>query len=63
MNYKTQGKNNRVRNKKPVIVDECHNYGIVNGCDVNCPVLIKGNCELKDTDNKDLYDKVKGNCS
>jgi hypothetical protein len=25
---------------------ECHNYGIMNGCDEGCPALLSGNCEV-----------------
>lgn len=24
---------------------DCHNYGIVSGCDMNCPVLLSGKCK------------------
>lgn len=34
----------------------CERYGMTWGCDIDCPVLRSGNCELKDTDNKDLYE-------
>jgi len=33
----------------------CEQYGIVHGCDINCPVLQDGKCELKYSDNKELY--------
>lgn len=39
------------------ILTDCEAYGMVNGCDENCPVLIAGRCELQKTDNKDLYKK------
>ena len=29
-------------------VSDCHAYGSLAGCDVNCPVLIAGLCELQD---------------
>ncbi len=35
--------------------NDCHNYGITWGCNVDCPVLIRGECELQDSDNKELY--------
>jgi len=35
--------------------DECFKYGITWGCDIDCPVLQRGECELKESDNKDLY--------
>ena len=41
------------------ILTDCEAYGMVSGCDENCPVLIAGKCELQDTDNKDLYFIVK----
>lgn len=34
----------------------CERYGMTWGCDIDCPVLQAGKCELKDTDNKDLYE-------
>jgi hypothetical protein len=34
---------------------ECENYGITWGCDIDCPVLQAGNCELKNSDNAKLY--------
>ena len=39
--------------------DICHNYGSISGCDMGCPALISGDCELKDAECKDLYDEVK----
>lgn len=41
------------------ILTDCEAYGMVSGCDENCPVLIDGKCELQDTDNKDLYELTK----
>jgi len=41
------------------ILTDCEAYGMVSGCDENCPVLIAGKCELQDTDNKDLYELAK----
>jgi len=26
-------------------MDECHNYGIMAGCDERCPALLKGECQ------------------
>ena len=40
------------------VQDDCTNYGITFGCDINCPVLRLGNCELKDDENKELYDSL-----
>ena len=34
---------------------DCFNYGIVAGCDIYCPVLQSGKCELKDAENEELY--------
>jgi hypothetical protein len=36
---------------------ECERYGMTWGCDIDCPVLRDGRCELKDSDNKELYDE------
>lgn len=33
----------------------CERYGMTWGCDIDCPVLQSGNCELKDSENKELY--------
>jgi hypothetical protein len=33
----------------------CERYGMTWGCDIDCPVLREGKCELKDTENKELY--------
>ena len=38
-------------------MSQCERYGMTWGCDIDCPVLRSGKCELKDTDNKDLYDE------
>lgn len=35
--------------------NECFNYGITWGCTIDCPVLQRGECELKDSENKELY--------
>jgi len=37
------------------VMDDCHKYGVINGCDIDCPVLMRGECELKDDENKELY--------
>ncbi len=37
---------------------ECEHYGITWGCDIDCPVLNDGRCELKDSENKELYEEV-----
>jgi hypothetical protein len=37
------------------VMSDCYKYGMTYGCDVECPVLKSGNCELQDTDNKELY--------
>ncbi len=34
---------------------KCENYGMTWGCDIDCPVLRDGDCELKDSENKELY--------
>ena len=34
---------------------DCYNYGIMSGCDIDCPVLRRDECELQDSDNKELY--------
>jgi len=35
----------------------CERYGMTWGCDIDCPVLRTGNCKLKDSDNKELYEE------
>ncbi len=37
------------------IMTDCERYGMTWGCDIDCPVLQSGKCELQDTDNKELY--------
>lgn len=39
-------------------MSECESYGMTWGCDVDCPVLREGLCELKDAENKELYEQV-----
>lgn len=34
---------------------ECQRYGMANGCDEHCPVLLAGLCEFQDSDNAALY--------
>lgn len=36
-------------------MNACYRYGMTWGCDIDCPVLQAGECELKDSDNKELY--------
>lgn len=43
------------------VTDDCFKYGITFGCDVDCPVLISGNCKLKDDENKDLHKEAMEN--
>ena len=33
----------------------CEIYGMAWGCDEDCPVLLSSECELQDTENKELY--------
>ena len=40
------------------VSNECERYGMCHGCDVDCPVLLRGECELQDTDNKELYEEA-----
>lgn len=36
--------------------NECHRYGIMHGCDLDCPAYQNGKCELQDEiSNNDLY--------
>lgn len=37
------------------MMDDCMKYGLVFGCNVNCPVLISGECELMHDENAKLY--------
>lgn len=39
--------------------NECFKFGITWGCTVNCPVLRRGECEHKDTENRELWEQVK----
>lgn len=36
-------------------MNDCERYGMMAGCDTGCPVLQAGKCELKDDENKELY--------
>lgn len=38
-------------------ITECEKYGMTWGCDIDCPVLQRGECELKDSENKKLYEE------
>ena len=40
------------------ILTDCEAYGMIAGCDIYCPVLLAGKCELQDTDNKELYQEA-----
>jgi hypothetical protein len=37
------------------VMTDCEKYGMTWGCDTGCPVLRAGKCELKDDENKELY--------
>ena len=37
---------------------ECHNYGSVSGCDEECPVFIRGECEIQE-ENEKLFNSLK----
>ena len=39
---------------------ECERYGMCYGCDTGCPVLNDGNCEFQETENKHLWEEIKG---
>jgi len=39
-------------------MDDCFRYGIGHGCDIFCPVLLRGECEYKDDENKELYEEA-----
>lgn len=41
-----------------LFMTDCEKYGMAYGCDVDCPVLRDGKCQLKETENKHLWDKV-----
>ena len=42
-------------NGLPKGMTDCERYGMTWGCDIDCPVLQRGECELKDDENKELY--------
>ena len=35
---------------------DCENYGMTWGCDIDCPVLRRDECELQEAENKELYE-------
>lgn len=37
------------------VMSDCEKYGMIAGCDINCPVLQAGKCELQNDENKGLY--------
>ncbi len=39
------------------MMTECEKYGMTWGCDLDCPVLRAGQCELKDAENRELYNE------
>jgi len=39
------------------VMNDCYKYGMTWGCDIDCPVLQDGKCELKNYENKKLYQK------
>jgi len=41
------------------VMNGCEKYGMTHGCDVDCPVLNAGECELKDDVNKELWAEVR----
>ena len=41
------------------IMTGCEHYGMLQGCDIECPILRNHRCELKDDDNKELYEEMK----
>lgn len=48
---------NRITGLQPST--DCFNYGITYGCNIDCPVLIAGECELQENENKELYLEIK----
>jgi hypothetical protein len=38
------------------VMTDCEKHGMTYGCTIECPALLAGLCELKDTDNKELYE-------
>lgn len=43
------------------VMTDCEKYGMTYGCNEECPVLLAGKCELKDSDNAELYQRVLAN--
>ena len=37
------------------VMTDCEHHGMTYGCTTDCQVLINGECELQDSDNKELY--------
>ena len=37
------------------VMTDCEKHGMTYGCTIDCKQLLAGLCELKDTDNKELY--------
>jgi len=50
--------NDGVFSNSCLLANECENYGMTWGCDIDCPVLQRGECELKDADNKHLWEQI-----
>lgn len=40
------------------MMSDYERYGMTWGCDIDCPVLNRGECEFKDTECKDLFKEV-----
>lgn len=38
-------------------MSDCYRYGMCWGCDIECPVLQSGKCELQNTENKYIYEE------
>lgn len=38
-------------------MNDCYKYGMSYGCDIHCPVLARHECELKDDENKEIYEE------
>ena len=43
----------------PPMSDGCMRYGMTWGCDTDCPVLNRGECELQENETKELYKQIK----
>jgi hypothetical protein len=37
------------------VMTDCEKHGMAVGCTVDCPVLVRGECEFQDDENKALY--------